>query len=297
MRTRNALRSPRGDGFTLVELLLAVTLLAGLIGAVSFGFSSLRRNAQLDEGVERVETALRFARAHAASTGHKVQVVLAPTPPTADASGMAASSSTDRNAGSQANSSNVGASSTDSPWLPLRIEWEADPVRAPGVFEPIASLSGEMSDVTDLVEVRSVEKESADTRPSANQDDPSASFPVAGNVAAGANALADESSASAGQAAGSLDPASDPMKPSAITFYPDGSCDGGTIVLASRDAEDVREVAVRVQGVTGTTRREWRDSAAASGTLSGASGTQSGRADAVNPAPSPASATAPQRRP
>lgn len=297
MRTRNALRSPRGDGFTLVELLLAVTLLAGLIGAVSFGFSSLRRNAQLDEGVERVETALRFARAHAASTGHKVQVVLAPTPPTADASGMTASSSSDRNAGSQVNSSGVGASSTDSPWLPLRIEWEADPVRAPGVFEPIASLSGEMSDVTDLVEVRSVEKESADTRPSANQDDPSASFPAAGNVAAGANALADESSASAGQAAGSLDPASDPMKPSAITFYPDGSCDGGTIVLASRDAEDVREVAVRVQGVTGTTRREWRDSAAANGTLNGASGTQSGRADAVNPAPSPASATAPQRRP
>ncbi len=101
----------------------------------------------------------------------------------------------------------------------------------------------------------------------------------------------------AGQAAGSMDPASDPMKPSAITFYPDGSCDGGTIVLASRDAEDVREVAVRVQGVTGTTRREWRDSAAANGTVNGTSGTQSGRADAVNPAPSPASATAPQRRP
>jgi len=297
MRTRNAFRSPRGDGFTLVELLLAVTLLAGLIGAVSFGFSSLRRNAQLDEGVERVETALRFARAHAASTGHKVQVVLAPTPPTADASGMAASSSSDRNAGSQANSSSVGASSTDSPWLPLRIEWEADPVRAPGVFEPIASLSGEMSDVTDLVEVRSVEKESADTRPAANQDDPSASFPVSGNGTAGGNALADESSAYAGQAAGSMDPASDPMKPSAITFYPDGSCDGGTIVLASRDAEDVREVAVRVQGVTGTTRREWRDSAAANGTVNGTSGTQSGRADAVNPAPSPASATAPKRRP
>lgn len=288
MRLRNALRSPRGDGFTLVELLLAVTLLAGLIGAVSFGFASLRRNAQLDEGVERVETALRFARAHAASTGHKVQVVLAPTPSAADASGMAASSPSDRNAGSQPNSSSVGASSTDSPWLPLRIEWEADPVRAPGVFEPIASLSGEMSDVTDLVEVRSVEKESADARPSANQDDPSASFPVAGNATAGADALADESSASSGQASGSMDPALDPMKPSAITFYPDGSCDGGTIVLASRDSEDVREVAVRVQGVTGTTRREWRDTSSANGTAVVAP---------VNPAPSTAPTTAPQRRP
>jgi len=44
----------RHGGFTLVELLLAVTLLAGLMGAAVFGFSSLQRSAQLNEGVERV---------------------------------------------------------------------------------------------------------------------------------------------------------------------------------------------------------------------------------------------------
>jgi prepilin-type N-terminal cleavage/methylation domain-containing protein len=290
MRIRNALRSPRGNGFTLVELLLAVTLLAGLIGAVSFGFASLRRNAQLDEGVERVETALRFARAHAASTGHKVQVVLAPTPSATAATGPAASSSLESGGASATAASGSGLTTSDSGSLPLRIEWEADPVHAPGVFEPIASLSGEMSDVTDLVEVRAVEKESADTRPSASRDDSSTSLGSGGNANASANttALSEESSPSPGQSAGSMDPASDPMKPSAITFYPDGSCDGATIVLASRDVEDVREVAVRVQGVTGTTRREWRDSAAANGAAVVAP---------VNPAPSPAPATAPQRRP
>ena len=69
----------RHGGFTLVELLLTVTLLAGLMGAAVFGFSSLQRSAQLNEGVERVETAMRFARAHAANTGRKVQVVVTTT--------------------------------------------------------------------------------------------------------------------------------------------------------------------------------------------------------------------------
>jgi hypothetical protein len=45
-----------------------------------------------------------------------------------------------------------------------------------------------------------------------------------------------------------------------ITFYPDGSCDGATIVLASRDSDDVREVAVHLESVTGTTRRRWKES-------------------------------------
>ena len=45
-----------------------------------------------------------------------------------------------------------------------------------------------------------------------------------------------------------------------ITFYPDGSCDGATIVLASRDSDDSREVAVHLESVTGTTRRHWKES-------------------------------------
>lgn len=281
------------NAFTLVELLLAVTLLAGLIGAVAFGFSNLQRNAQLDEGVERIETALRFARAHAASTGHKVQVVLAPTPPAAgllagSASSPASTASTDSTSPAGGTADPVAGST------PLRIEWEPDPVRAPGVFEPLATLSTDVTDVSDLVEVRAIEREVPGTLASAS--DVSAGSGGRGNAASpsatsGPNAstlasipMVDES-ADTGNAASD---AADPMKPAAITFYPDGSCDGATIVLASRDMEDSREVAVRLQGVTGTTRREWREPAGAGAAAADLSA-PSARSSTATPTPSPAS--------
>lgn len=256
MTRRTTQRRCKAGGFTLVELLLSVTLLLGLLGAAVFGFSSLHRNAQLDEGVERVETAIRYARAHAASTGHKVQMVMATAPaPT----GTAPAAATDA-----------------APASAMRIEWEADPIRAPGVFEPIPALSGDVADVADLVQFRSVERES--TQAPGGSPTGNAAFPqVSGNVvpipaAEGALPTTAELAAGTGEA-----------KPSAITFYPDGSCDGATIVLASRDSDDSREVSVRIQGVTGTTRRQWRESAAA--------GTAASTVPAAAaPAPAPAAA-------
>lgn len=151
----------RHGGFTLVELLLAVTLLAGLMGAAVFGFSSLQRSAQLNEGVERVETAMRFARAHAANTGRKVQVVVTTT---VDANLSASSSSSaDKpasNGNGNSNGNNYGSSNGNEPLHSLSILWEADPARAPGVFESIPSLSGDVADVSELVEIRSVGRES-----------------------------------------------------------------------------------------------------------------------------------------
>ena len=38
----------------------------------------------------------------------------------------------------------------------------------------------------------------------------------------------------------------------AITFYPDGSCDSAEIVLASRNEEDERLLAVRLSGILGS---------------------------------------------
>jgi len=235
MTRRITQRRSHAGGFTLVELLLSVTLLLGLLGAAVFGFSSLYRNAQLDEGVERVETAIRFARAHAANTGHKVQMVMATAP--------AASGTT------------PAAASDAAPASAMRIEWEADPIRAPGVFEAIPALSGDVADVTDLVQFRSVERESSQASsgsPTGNVAVPQ----VSGNVAQAA-AAEEPTPTTAELAAGTGE-----AKPSSITFYPDGSCDGATIVLASRDSDDSREVSVRIQGVTGTTRRQWRETAA-----------------------------------
>jgi prepilin-type N-terminal cleavage/methylation domain-containing protein len=258
----------RHGGFTLVELLLAVTLLAGLMGAAVFGFSSLQRSAQLNEGVERVETAMRFARAHAANTGRKVQVVVT-TAIDANVSTSSASSAND--------SASLGSSNSDQPLHSLSILWEADPARAPGVFESIPSLSGDVADVSELVEIRSVGRESKNSESnegSTTQDSQDMGIPrtVADpsfdSLEFSSRSMNSGSSFSANDTSDS-EMGSEASRPSAggvnpgettITFYPDGSCDGATIVLASRDSDDSREVAVHLESVTGTTRRHWKES-------------------------------------
>ena len=264
----------RHGGFTLVELLLAVTLLAGLMGAAVFGFSSLQRSAQLNEGVERVETAMRFARAHAANTGRKVQVVVTTT---IDANASPSSASSADKAASNGNGNNYGSSNGNEPLHSLSILWEADPARAPGVFESIPSLSGDVADVSELVEIRSVGRESKNsesndglmTQDSQDVGNPrtqtgtasdslefsSNSMNSGANLAANNTSDSETGSEASRPSAGSANPGE-----TTITFYPDGSCDGATIVLASRDSDDSREVAVHLESVTGTTRRHWKES-------------------------------------
>lgn len=244
-----------------MELLLTVGLLAGLFAAAVFGFSSLRRTAQLNEGVERVETAMRFARAHAANTGRKVQMVVSTTDATGTQGGDSRSGNTSRNTPGNT------ASGTGETTPSLSILWEADPARAPGVFEPIPSLSAEVSDVSDLVEIRSVEKPTeTETAPDAGlataSDPGSPTGATDTSLAAGtSDGLADVGPGTASARSTSSGSAGDPIPGGAtITFYPDGSCDGATLVLASRDADDVREVSLHLEGVTGATRRRWRGS-------------------------------------
>jgi len=245
-------RSRRG-GFTLVELLLAVTLLGGLMAAAIFGFSSLQRSAQLNEGVERVETAMRFARAHAANTGRKVQVVVTTT----EASSPSADSSPSTPAGNPSDSNQS-----------LSILWEADPARAPGVFEAIPSLSGDVADVSELVEIRSVGRESKEAKDSSPTDvsttidiSPLASPTETVSTSTPRESESETPSDSSARSGLETNPSE-----ATITFYPDGSCDGATIVLASKDSDDAREVAVLLESVTGTTRRRWRESANFGGT-------------------------------
>lgn len=277
------LTASRTRGFTLVELLLAVTLLAGLMAAAIFGFSSLHRSAQLNEGVERVETAMRFARAHAANTGRKVQVVVATGESTRSAAASPARSSEGASSGSLSNDrpdsgtisgTQYGSQSGHS----LSILWESDPSGAPGVFEPIPSLSTEVADVSELVEIRSVDRGSTKEIPpvsdgsSGGPGSTAASVPTSDGLNAGA-ASASDTLASSGayetdstpDRRASAGTSREPRDGEAtITFYPDGSCDGATIVLGSRDGDDAREVAVHLESVTGTTRRQWREAAGAS---------------------------------
>jgi prepilin-type N-terminal cleavage/methylation domain-containing protein len=94
-------------GFTLIELLLALVLLTLLAGSLVVNFSAMQASAQLDEAASQLESAIRFARAHAASTGCKVRLSF---------------------------EEEVG----DDMAVPLGnvfVEWEPDPLTRPGVYE------------------------------------------------------------------------------------------------------------------------------------------------------------------
>lgn len=217
---------------------------------------------------------MRFARAHAANTGRKVQVVVT----TAEASSSSTSAADP--------SASVGGGSSDEPLNSLSILWEADPARAPGVFESIPSLSGDVADVSELVEIRSVGRESKNSeshedaatldsqgggnsqmRTSSFRDslDTSSNSLNLGDTFA-ANTTSDSDVSSEGFSDTSSRSFAERTNPgeATITFYPDGSCDGATIVLASRDSDDSREVAVHLESVTGTTRRRWKEAPSAS---------------------------------
>lgn len=122
-------RLSSGQGFTLIELLLVVVLVMLLMGAVIYNFSSLTKNAALDEGATRVETLFRFARAQAANTGRKVQVVFEDT---------------------------SDSEPTGSP-VAVRLQWEPDPLEQPGRFQNLPESALDADQVFDLVQVESVE--------------------------------------------------------------------------------------------------------------------------------------------
>jgi type II secretory pathway pseudopilin PulG len=117
-----------GPGFTLVELLLAVSLVLLLLGAVVFNFSSLHQGAQLDEGINQFEALIRFARAQAAHTGRQVQITF---------------------------EEDLG----DGMFIPMgnvSVIWEPDPIARPGVFQPLIEAGEYVRGITDLVRVESV---------------------------------------------------------------------------------------------------------------------------------------------
>ena len=146
LRTGPGLRDT-GAGFTLVELLLAVALVVLLLSAVVFNFAGLQRGASLDEGASQLESLLRFARAHAASSGRQVEIAF---------------------------EEDVGEG-LSVPLGNLRVLWERDPVQRPGIFEPLLEMQDSVNRLTDLIsieEVRLVESDNFGPAPSATFDAP-----------------------------------------------------------------------------------------------------------------------------
>lgn len=125
-RTRLS-RNARG-GFSLVELLLVVALLALLLGAVVFNFSTVQRGAALEEGASQLESLLRFARAHAASSGHKVLITF----------------EEDAGDGLLVPLGNVG------------VVWEPDPLGQPDQFQPLDEAATYVRSIVDLITIENV---------------------------------------------------------------------------------------------------------------------------------------------
>jgi type II secretory pathway pseudopilin PulG len=142
-------QSPR-HGYTLVELLLAVVLVLGLLGAVVFNFSSFNRNAQLDEGATQVEALFRFARAHAASTGKQVRILF----PEAESG------------------DNAELLAAEAPGATVRVTSELDPIGAPGVFTDVPAAANYVTSISDLVSIQQVQAGEAGAENSAEAGAP-----------------------------------------------------------------------------------------------------------------------------
>jgi type II secretory pathway pseudopilin PulG len=114
--------------FTLVELLLTVSLLLLLLGAVVFSFTNLRRGSSLDEGVTQLEALLRFARAQAAGAGRQVQI----------------------------NFEEKTGDGRSAPLGSLRVLWEPDPLTRPGLFEELREAEPYIRGIAELISIEDV---------------------------------------------------------------------------------------------------------------------------------------------
>ena len=95
-------------GFTLVEILLALGILALISSVMILSFTTLSRGSGMQEGAIRMEAAIRMARADAANTGKRFRFTFDKT------SNSTASSDTSSSSDSSSNSSQADPSQRQS---------------------------------------------------------------------------------------------------------------------------------------------------------------------------------------
>lgn len=210
-----------GLGFTLLELLLTVALLLALLGAVIFNFESAKRGSDLDEGARQMQALIRFAGAQAANTGKAVQFRFGDDVATSSGTNsISSASSSSTNAVSKSASASV--EDLEDWGAKLRVVYEADPVLQPGIFINLPEAAPFLSAIADRVRIDGVRLPEHPLNQSTND-----------------LAAAQQNSAA-----------------TSVTFYPDGSSDTVDIVLVSKEREDLREMIVHLDGVTGGMRTE-----------------------------------------
>lgn len=130
-RTLHA-RSHAHGGFSLVELLLVVSLLMLFGTAAVVSLAPLWRTAPLEEGVGRLEGLLRFARAEAAQQGRRLRLHVA-LPANPVPTGVPESTA-------------------------VEVRWEPEPLRQPGVFVQNRATAALAHGVNELVRVEAVRR-------------------------------------------------------------------------------------------------------------------------------------------
>jgi hypothetical protein len=173
----------------------------------------------LDEGARQVEALVRFAGAQAANSGKAVQLRFGE-----DVTISSSTNSVSENSASSVN--DIPAVEDLEDWgTKLRVVYEADPVLQPGVFLDLAEAKPFLNAIAERVRIEKVRTPERPLNQSTNE-----------------LAMAEGAAKSEGA--------------SAVTFYPDGSSETVEIFLISKEREDLREMVVKVDGVTGTVRTE-----------------------------------------
>lgn len=193
-----------GRGFTLVELLLVVALVALLFGAAAFNFGTLQNSADLNEGTSRFEALLLFVRSQAQYTGRRLILRFD-------------TAATNAPAGFQE---------------PIRVEWEPDPVEHPGRYEMLPEAGFYIKNLLELVQI---------TRVTVGEDGDD-SDPLRSTSREGTPSVDQDGRA---------------LETPPTLFFPDGTSDSLSVVLASNRSEDPRHVRVRLEGITGAISREF----------------------------------------
>lgn len=195
-----------------MELLLTLVLILCLAAASVFSYTALHRQANLDEGVDRLATVLRFARAEAATTGKKVRVQFVKAE-----AGLGEKTELKQ----------------------IKVEWEPDALKAPGVFEAYTGKTWDENIVNELVSVEKVE--AADAAPAQSRPGIEGEADQPAEQEISEQTSTDEAEA--------VEEAGNEIQP--ITFYPDGTCDSAKIVVTSKNEDDPRRMAVTVSGLLG----------------------------------------------
>jgi type II secretory pathway pseudopilin PulG len=234
MASQSTTRRKLGAAFTLVELLLTVSLILLLAGTVIFNFGQFYRNSRLEEGTTQLETLVRFARAQAANTGRRVKIVFdQPMLPQQMPGSLTNLAQTPSVALTNQTLASAGTN------LAVQALWEPQPIDCPGQFIPLPGAELLVEHVNELVQVLLARQPGA--------QDSQASGPLLGSTLLELETATTNSLAATRPAPASMPP---------LYCYPDGASDSVELVLAAADHEDKRLMIVSLSGLSGALRHQ-----------------------------------------